>query len=351
MAGTNLKPWPEQGDTTTTASAAVQHEVLVGSAGEQTGVGVQRPGVEPGEPLAHVAGQGRHHVGRRVVAPPGQVHRDRPFLQADLHPHPGGPHRIGAEAEWRAVGGVVDDAGPRLGAGLHRDAPRREVRRGRQRDGQRRHVDQAVEQAGRPRSGRHHHHGGAPRVPVGDHGRPVGLALDAPHRGVGADGGAPLAGHPVQGGHRSIGRDVAAVGRAHHAALGPDAGPALGRLRRGEPLEPAAMTRQRGNDVVEGGAGAVVDLTAQVEQRLPRLVLQPPPPPQRVEGQGRVAGVPVGDPEDAGVAVTGAVDVTGLELLHQPHIATVAGQLPGRGRTHGAPADDDHLVVEHRPRV
>jgi len=102
-----------------------------------------------------------------------------------------------------------------------------------------------------------------------------------------------------------------------------------------------------GGDVIQRFAGAVVDLPAQIEQRVTALVFQDPPPLQRVEGEGGVASVAIGHPEDAGVAVTGAVGVARFELLHQQHVAAVASQLPGGGRPHGAATDDDHLMVGH----
>ena len=91
---------------------------------------------------------------------------------------------------------------------------------------------------------------------------------------------------------------------------------------------------------------AVVDLPAQLEQRLAALVLQHPPPAQRLEGERGVARVAVGQAEDPGVAVARAVGVARLELLDQGHVASVAGQVPCGGRPHGPAAHHDHLVVE-----
>ena len=72
------------------------------------------------------------------------------------------------------------------------------------------------------------------------------------------------------------------------------------------------------------------------------------PPGQRGQRQRAVARVAVGHAEDAGAPVARPTGVERLELLEQQHVVTVAGQVPGRGRSHGPAADDDDLVVEHR---
>ena len=213
-------------------------------------------------------------------------------------------------------------------------------------DGERGQSDQVPHQGGQPAARRDDDHRGGERPGGGVHRRAATRGgLDPRDRQAESHLGAPGRGEPEHGGHGAVRVEHPRfrVKQDRPGALEGQARPAFGGFGRAEQLGRDAVGGEDGVQAARVPPRAEVQAAGDLKQRLPRLLLQPPPPLARDAGKPDVQRIRVGPAEDPGTAVRAAPPVPWPERLKQHDRQAPRGCRPGGGRSGEAGADDDQV--------